>query len=380
MEIVHIVRQYKPSVGGLEDSVANLCAGLARSKNIQVRIVTLDRLFSDRTKILPRQEVIDGIPVTRISFVGSSRYPIAFSVLKEIKGADIVHVHAVDFFYDFLALTKFIHRKQLVASTHGGFFHTHFAARLKRIYFQTVTRFSCLFYNAICATSGNDAVTFGKIAAGKVVTIENGVNVIKWGNCAARKPTRTMIFIGRWAENKSIPTLIALISSLCQKGQDWRLIIAGLPCEETIDTLSDCAVRHGVADKVDIFECPSEKKLAELISKASYIASASAYEGFGISIVEGLSSGLVPILSPIPPFRKLLDALQFGCFIDADNLDVTADTIEALHDQYCTSPAVFRSRCMDLAGKYDGKSMVNRFLDVYEGISRSRKSSWIFRT
>lgn len=379
MEIVHVVRQYKPSVGGLEDSVSSLCMGLSKVKNINVRIVTLDRLFSDRSNVLPKHEVIDGIPVTRISFVGSSRYPIAFGVLKELKGADIVHVHAIDFFFDFLALTKFLHRKQLVASTHGGFFHTRFAARLKRVYFQTITRVSGLFYGAICATSGNDASTFTQIAPKKVVTIENGVNVSKWGRCASPAPVKTMIYIGRWSENKAIPVLIQLLASLRKRDENWRLIVAGLPGDETLESLSACAEKNGVKDFVQLCESPSVEEIGSLIRNASYIASASDYEGFGISIVEGLSAGLLPILSPIPPFIKLLDALSFGCTINQDNLDSTAEQIEVLHSRLEQSPAQFKNQCIKVAARYDSKGMVNRFLDVYESIG-ARKSAWSFRT
>jgi alpha-1,3-mannosyltransferase len=46
--------------------------------------------------------------------------------LRHLRDADIVHVHAIDFFFDFLGWTKPLHGKKLVVSTHGGFFHTSF--------------------------------------------------------------------------------------------------------------------------------------------------------------------------------------------------------------------------------------------------------------
>jgi len=98
MEVVHIVRQYKPSVGGLEDAVQNLCVCLAHREGIKVRIITLDRVFTAPNKKLPQHEVLDGISVTRLSYFGSSRYPIALQVLREIRSASLVHVHAIDFF------------------------------------------------------------------------------------------------------------------------------------------------------------------------------------------------------------------------------------------------------------------------------------------
>jgi alpha-1,3-mannosyltransferase len=46
---------------------------------------------------------LDDIEIARIPYFGSSRYPIALSVLRHIKEADPVHVHAIDFFFDYFA-------------------------------------------------------------------------------------------------------------------------------------------------------------------------------------------------------------------------------------------------------------------------------------
>src|SRR5439155_12563194 len=120
----------------------------------RVRVVTLDRLFkSTRKATLPARDAIAGAEIVRIPFIGSSRYPIAPSVIKFVRGADVVHVHGVDFFFDYLAWTKPLHRRRLVASTHGGFFHTQYAARLKQFYFFTMTRLSLRWYDGIAAVS-----------------------------------------------------------------------------------------------------------------------------------------------------------------------------------------------------------------------------------
>ena len=369
MEIVHIVRQYSPSVGGLEDAVKNLCANLAKRDGVKVRIVTLNRLFTNPSVTLPRHEVLDGIPVTRIGYFGSKRYPLAFGILKEIASADIVHVHAIDFFYDFLALTKFLHRKTLVVSTHGGFFHTEFAARLKKIYFRTVTRFSALFYRAICASSENDAATFRQIApASKVAVIENGVNVEKWAGRGSIVPLHSMIFVGRWSVNKAVPVLIDLVATLKRQGDLWNLILVGIPGEETRESLEAHARKAGVETQVQIHEKPSEEQIAQLIGQASFIASASRYEGFGISAVEGLSAGLVPLLSPIPPFEKLRTALGKGAVIDEKDLSQSAHRVTAAYNALVASPTPTREACMKFTQQYNWSGVTDRFMDIYRRV------------
>ena len=128
MLIVHVVRQFHPGVGGLETVVRELASAQVKAGH-RVRVVTLDRLFNVAAKQkLTARERLDGIDIVRVPYFGSSRYPLAFSALRHIKDADLVHVHAIDFFFDYLAWTKPLHGRKLVVSTHGGFFHTKFAA------------------------------------------------------------------------------------------------------------------------------------------------------------------------------------------------------------------------------------------------------------
>jgi len=124
MRITHVVRQFHPAIGGMENVVENL-ASAQRAKGHQVRIVTLDRVFNAaKPHRLPAHEWFNGFEIVRVPYFGSKRYPIALSALRHVRDADIVHVHGVDFFLDYLAWTAPFHRRKLVVSTHGGFFHT----------------------------------------------------------------------------------------------------------------------------------------------------------------------------------------------------------------------------------------------------------------
>ena len=162
MNIMHVVRQFHPAVGGLESVVQELALAQVAAGH-RVRVITLNRLFKAmQAGVLPARDVIGGVEVIRVPFFGSPRYPIAPSAIKFIHDADIVHVHAIDFFFDYLAWSKPLHRKKLVISTHGGFFHTPYAARFKWLYFLTITRMSLAWYNGVAAVSVSDHELFGQ--------------------------------------------------------------------------------------------------------------------------------------------------------------------------------------------------------------------------
>jgi alpha-1,3-mannosyltransferase len=174
-----------------------------------------------------------------------------------------------------------------------------------------------------------------------------------------------MIFIGRWSENKAVPVLIDLIVALKKQSALWSLIIVGIPGGETVTSLKAYAEKLGVAAQVRVHEKPSEAEIAALIGQASYIASASRYEGFGLSVIEGVSAGLVPLLSPIPPFEKLHKALGLGAVIDETKLDQSARNIEHAHAALETAGQAVREKCIAFARHYDWAERTDSFVDVY---------------
>ena len=362
MHVRHIVRQFSPIIGGLEDAVAQLAAHLELDHGISGSVVTLDRSFGALDRCLPPVGEHLGVPIKRIPFRGSTRYPIAPAVLRELQGADIVHVHGIDFFFDFLSATRRWHRRPLVASTHGGFFHTDFASAAKRAWFTSITRASARGYSYIFGSSENDAATFRRIAPRQTIAIENGVNIAKWHNAAARAPLPTMLFIGRFSINKDVPALIALVAAL---GAPWRLIVAGQQSDLSASDLRAAAASKGVADRVEVHVGANDETLRGLVGRASYIASASRYEGFGLSVVEGMSAGLVPILRPIPPFCRLVERAGVGLLIDMSDPIMAARQVRPMHEK--ATPAK-RAAAIAAAAEFSWTGVAARFAEKYRDV------------
>jgi alpha-1,3-mannosyltransferase len=353
-------------VGGLENTVASLVLAL-RELGIDGSIVTLDRNFRKRDEALPAKAEFHGIPISRIPFTGSTKYPLAPAVLKHLRGADIVHVHAIDFFFDFLALTRPIHHKPLIASTHGGFFHTSYAQRLKHVYFQTVTRSSALAYAKIIGSSENDAATFARIAPRNTVAIENGVDVDKWRDSASREPVETLLALGRFSSNKALPDLIALIAAL---GPPWRLLIAGHDSDLTAGQLQGMAKAMNVEDRVELHVGLEGDAFRGLLNRASYIASASRFEGFGLTAIEGLSAGLTPVLNDIPPFRRVVAQTGLGLILDMSAPVEAANQLRRFHDPDPARYLQRREAAIMSSKSYGWSNVADRFAEVYAATAR----------
>ncbi|MDE8346349.1 MAG: glycosyltransferase family 4 protein [Acidocella sp.] len=368
MKVLHVVRQFYPAVGGLEASVLNLATIQRHELGIDTRVLTLDRVFGQPGVLKPVDDV-DGIPVRRIPWRGSSRYPLAPSVLRYLRSVDVIHVHAIDFFFDFLAVTKPVHRKFMVASTHGGFFHTSRTHAGKRIWFNVVTRASVLAYGKVIACSHSDAALFSSVAGRRMILIENGIDQKKYSSAASQLQTRTIICFGRYASHKRLEDVISLVGLLRTHHRDWKLILAGRDADQTSAQLTCMAVAAGVGDAVEVVADPSDDTLRMLMGRSSYYASLSAYEGFGLAAVEAMSAGLMPILSDIAPFKTLLADAAPGVLVSVDDMSSGAKRVEATvlidNDKY----AQRRFAVMQSVARYRWDDVAREYAAVYDAVS-----------
>lgn len=372
ISVTHVVRQYLPSIGGMEEVVRNIARHQLRSGHKATRIVTLDRLFRNTDEPLPAQESIDGVEVIRLPYKGSSRYPLCPAVLKHLGDSDVIHVHGVDFFYDFLAATKWLHKRPLVLSTHGGFFHTDFASRAKQAYFKTITRLSSNAYSKVVATSANDGHLFSQIMGErKLQVIENGVDIEKYANQAASALQPSIVYFGRWSVNKGLLPALELFAALHRKNPQWRFAIAGREYDHSAEELLQHIEWLGLKEAVQLVANPSDDEIRRLIRQASYFLCLSRHEGFGIAPIEAMSAGLTPILSDIPPFRRLVEESRLGFLTPLDAAPTTAvNNLLSLHEEGEDSYQLRRAEAMDFARRYAWPEVADRYLELYQQVRR----------
>ncbi len=365
--ILHVVRQFLPNRGGLEDVVANLAREQARLGH-RVRVVTLDRLFSNPEVRLPARERLEGIDIERIPFSGSHRYPLAPSVFRHLGDADLVHVHAVDFFFDALAFARPFHRRPMVATTHGGFFHTNAQSRLKALWFAGPTRLSVRAYAAIVACSESDARMFAPITPGGVTVIPNGVDLDKFAGAASAEPRRALLTIGRFSHNKRLDRLLAAMRAL---GPGWRLRIVGVPSDVTVEALTAEIDRLGLTEAVTLHVGLDVPAIRALIGQSSLFVSASEYEGFGLALIEALSAGLVPVAHPNEAFAWLKRRHPLISLCDFADPATVAGAIRDAYDSLAESrldPGGANLPGAEDLSAYRWSGVAARYVAVYEAV------------
>lgn len=268
-----------------------------------------------------------------------------------------------------------MHGKPLIASTHGGFFHTKFAQGLKQVFFNTVTRTSALAYQRVIATSHNDADLFGQVVSKRRLrTIENGVDIEKFHDASSSTLQPTLIYFGRWSVNKGLLETLDVFAALCiaQPQTPWRLIIAGREYDLNAVALRHHASQLGISNSINVVANPSTAELKALTSEASYFICLSRHEGFGIAPIEGMSAGLLPILSDIPPFRQLVDSTGVGLILEANaTATAMAMQIAAVHlvqRSLVARHANSRATAIGAASVYSWTGVAAKYVQQYDQV------------
>lgn len=315
LRVLLVARVFWPNIGGIERHVQWLAEHLVRRGHV-VDVVTLDRSFEDGSAYPPYAQLdvpgTPGVHVWRIPFAGSTRYPLAPRVARFVSRYDIVHVHAVDFLVDWLVATKRWHRRPVVLSTHGGFFHTAFAPTAKKLWFNMMTRAMLRGVDRLIYTSDQDEELFRKIT-GKGVILRNGVDLAPWAPLGHPEGGR-WVTVGRVDTHKGLSNLVKTLAVVRDRDpHPFRAevlgpevvpgLVAGLERERDAAKLQDRLVFRG---KV------SQSELVEAVDRADLGLFPSEYESFGISVVEAMGAGVVPVLNDIRAFRYFIDEGRNG--------------------------------------------------------------------
>jgi len=369
MRVLHIARQFYPSVAGVERFTQDLCRYLLQ-RGIQSDVLTLNRCFY-QPGVLPAQDSVEGIRIIRIPFWGRQRLFFAPGVLRFVSDYDLLHIHNVDFFSDFLLLTRFYHRKPIIVSTHGGFFHTRRLAWLKKVYFHTITRRLLRRADKVIASSIHDRDLFISVMPG-VLVIENGVDFTRLTKVRKAIEPGLLLYVGRLVSNKRVDNLIRALAFVRPTVPHAHLALIGCDFEGIAQELLALADDLGVRDAVDFVGQVSDGELAGWLARAHLFVSASEYEGFGISVLEAMSTGTLAVVNPLPSFLTFIQDGENGFLADFARPEDAAQTLVYALQITPHDLAVLGERARQTAARYAWENVVERFITVYQEIIDER--------
>jgi alpha-1,3-mannosyltransferase len=358
IKVCHLVRQYAPNIGGLESFVAHLARALV-ADGCACDILTLDRLFMEPKQRLAAQEIIADLSVRRVPFVGQRRLFVPIIHRALLEPYDVLHVHGVDGLFERVAREPIRAGQVRIATSHGLIFHTPQFAHLKQIYLGSITSLAARSYDCLIANSTSDAHLMARMGPRRIELIQNGVE----------KPVdaigqgRDLLYLGRLASHKHIEKLVAMMAQ--PELVDAHLHIVGADWDVRRSELADIAHDLDAAQRVTFHGRLDGRELAEVVQCCGVFVSASAYEGFGMSLVEAMSMGLIPVTHPNASFRELLNAAPIGALVSFD--DAVASARAVAYELRGLSPER-RQAAIAFAERFSWSRHAARTIALYEDL------------
>jgi phosphatidylinositol alpha-mannosyltransferase len=280
--------------GGVQDSV------LLLQKELSVRghtVLILTPQAKTASGILPSFVRVLGTatdmktPLHTTAQVSVSLDTRQLEALMEEEQFDLVHFHEP--WVPFLA-RQILSRSEAknVATFHAKLPDTTVSKALKNV-ITPYTRSVLKHLDSLTAVSTAASSYIGELTDRDIEIIPNSTDVNNFQHLK-RRPTNSILYIGRLEKRKGVNYLITAFSELQKTDSKVKLIIAGDGPDKK--KLKDLAKTLGI-NNIEFLGYISEEKKLELLSEAGVFCSPALYgESFGIVLIEAMAAG-VPIVA-----------------------------------------------------------------------------------
>ena len=289
LRVLMVCPRYLPEIGGTEMHVREVTRRLSALGGFEITV-----LATDRSRRLPRQEVVGGIPVLRVPAWPRGRdYYLAPGIAAVIRQRnwDLVHCQGIHTPVPLLAMIS----AQRAGIPYLVTFHTGgHSSRLRNAMRTTQWRLAGpLLRNAVSliAVSHFEAVALARHARlgdKPVIVIRNGGTLPAPRAGTIAVPGR-IVSSGRLERYKGHHRVIEALPHVMREIPDAHLLILGNGPYES--NLYELARRLGVADQVSIKHVASADRqgMATALAESSVVAALSDYEAHPVAVMEALS-------------------------------------------------------------------------------------------
>jgi glycosyltransferase involved in cell wall biosynthesis len=290
--ILFVCNRYLPEPGGVETHVREVSERLAREQDLEITV-----LATDRSRMLPRDDVINGTRVLRVPAWPRRRdYYFAPQVLKAVGQRDrwdFVHCQGIHSPVPVMAMLA-ARRAGIpyLATFHTGGHSQALRNRLRPVQWRML---GPLLRDAVAliGVSQFEARTVSDgagLTSGSVRVIRNGGTLPSPAPGAVPVPGR-IVSSGRLERYKGHHRVIEALPYITATVPNAHVVILGSGAYEA--QLVELARRLRVADRVSIRSIDPDDRhaMADALAEASVVAALSDYEAHPVGIMEALSVG-----------------------------------------------------------------------------------------
>ena len=221
---------------------------------------------------------------------------------------------------------------------------------------------------ALDAVTRQEAIDYG-VPTEQIEIIPNALVLQKTPQSSIER--RSIVFIGRLAQQKRIDSLLAAFSLFQEKNNEVpSLLIAGSGTE--ITKLEELACRLKITNKCEFLGAVPGPE--DVLDRACCFINPSESEGLPNAVLEALAFGVPVILSDIPVHRQLAAAVGVEDYLfpvgDFQTLAIKLQSFLNLKD---SEKQKLRHRCATYARQFTQEKRDKAYMDLYHRIVEERK-------
>lgn len=158
----------------------------------------------------------------------------------------------------------------------------------------------------------------------RVRVVPLGVNFERFVPNALTTKQRYLIYVGRHDRYKNIARALDAFSQLNDRELYFHIVGPEHPIETSI--LKEHCLRLGIEHRVIFASYVSDEHLVKLIRGALALVHLSAYEGFGLTVLEAMAAGTAVVCSRADAISEVVGSAALQC-----NPQSTAEVVAALN-------------------------------------------------
>jgi len=190
--------------------------------------------------------------------------------------------------------------------------------------------YGCRHIFTVSQTMRNEIIKYYNIPGNKISVTYNGISerMLNARLLQSVEKEKIILSVGSFNTRKNHQKLIAAFLNSKIKSE-YQLVIVGDKSKVFSESGFDEQTITG--GNIKICQHFTENELIEMYRKSVVVVSLSAYEGFGIPLLEGLYNGCKVICSDIPVYRELYDG--YARFCNPDDINEVSAALDAIPSQ-----------------------------------------------
>lgn len=275
---------------------------------------------------------------------------------------DVVHVHQGTLMPFYFLLKLLRPNVRFYITIHDTYTYSELSYKNKFL-----CRVICRKLIAISNAVAEDIAKNG-VARNKVVRVYNGVDFSRYP-LVERKRTQNMIKIVNVARfyppKKGQDILIKACALIVKRGYRIELVFAGGEITKEaneIDKMKTLACELGIADNISFLG--DVRNVIDVLREGDIFCIPSRYEGFGISAVEAMGTGMPCVASNIIGLNEVVNSRSLGELFECGNEKDLADKLIYIIDHFTQySPKQISEY---VKSRYSIDHMVGELIKVYQ--------------